>query len=204
MKSLFKLLIFTLILGLSSGLTAQTELSKADRKKASASLKSTYSALAKSVKGLSDEQLNFKADAESWSIAECVEHLAISEKTLTGLVQKTLEGEADPSQREMVKLSDEDILAFIQDRSTKIKTQSNLEPKNSYESYTAAMADLKAERKKNIKYVKKTGDDLRNHFFDFPFGKVDSYQIIIFMSGHTVRHTKQIEEVLANEAFPAG
>lgn len=204
MKSLLKLFILLVSVGLTGGLTAQTELDKADRKKASASLKGTYSALAKSVKGLSDEQLNFKPDAESWSIAECVEHLAISEKTLTGLVQQTLEGEADPSQREMVKLSDEDILAFIQDRSTKIKTQSNLEPKNSYGSYAAALADLKAERKKNIKYVKKTSDDLRNHFFDFPFGKVDSYQIILFMSGHTVRHTKQIEEVMAHENFPAG
>ena len=204
MKIVLKLFVLTLILGLSTNLVAQTGLDKAERKKASTSLKSTYATLLQSVKGLSDEQLNFKADPESWSVAECVEHLAISEKAIFGIVQQTLQAEADPSQREMVKLSDDDILAFIQDRSTKIKTQPNLEPKNSYGSYSAAMADLKAERKKNIKYVKKTSDDLRNHFFDFPFGKVDSYQIILFMSGHTSRHTKQIEEVMANEGFPAG
>ena len=47
-----------------------------------------------------------------------------------------------------------------------------------------------------------TEDDLRNRYFDFPFGKADSYQIILFLSGHTKRHTDQIKEVIANEKFP--
>jgi len=33
---------------------------------------------------------------------------------------------------------------------------------------------------------------------NFPFGKVDAYQVILLMSGHTIRHTDQIKEVIAD------
>ncbi|MCI0750312.1 MAG: DinB family protein, partial [Flammeovirgaceae bacterium] len=61
------------------------------------------------------------------------------------------------------------------------------------------------KRDGNIKYVNKTSEDLRNHFFTFPveaIGTLDSYQLFIFMAGHTKRHTLQIEEVKGNPNFP--
>ena len=63
--------------------------------------------------------------------------------------------------------------------------------------------EFKALRKSNMKYIKKTKDDLRNHYFDFPFGKVDALQVVLFMSGHTIRHTDQIKEVMRSPGFPA-
>jgi len=36
-----------------------------------------------------------------------------------------------------------------------------------------------------LKFIKEPKDDLRNRYFDFPFGKLDAYQIVLFMSGHT-------------------
>jgi 60 kDa SS-A/Ro ribonucleoprotein len=37
---------------------------------------------------------------------------------------------------------------------------------------------------------------------DFPFGKIDTYQTILFMAAHSRRHTAQIEEILNNPGFP--
>ncbi|HEY0769759.1 MAG TPA: DinB family protein, partial [Sphingobacteriaceae bacterium] len=58
------------------------------------------------------------------------------------------------------------------------------------------------KRDDHINYVKTTTDDLRNHYVDLPFGKLDAYQIILFMAAHSKRHTDQIDEILSNANFP--
>ena len=46
--------------------------------------------------------------------------------------------------------------------------------------------------------------DFRNHIAEKgPMGPMDAYQIVILMSQHTIRHTKQIEEVKAMPGYPA-
>ncbi len=42
---------------------------------------------------------------------------------------------------------------------------------------------------------------LRNHYAKSPVGTIDGLQILLFMSGHTERHVKQMEEVMAHEDF---
>jgi hypothetical protein len=119
-----------------------------------------------------------------------------------GMMQGGLKGDADPSKRSEVKMTDEAIVGMISDRTNKVKTQDPFEPKNSFGSYAETVKAFKAKRDENIAYVKNTSDDLRNHYNEFPFGLVDTYQTILFMSGHTKRHTLQIEEVMANANFP--
>ena len=38
---------------------------------------------------------------------------------------------------------------------------------------------------------------------ELPVGETDAYQGILFLSAHTERHTKQIEEVKATTGYPA-
>lgn len=196
--------LFVLVLALiSTNIMAQVTITKEDRTAAIDHLKETQSELMKSVKGLSEAQLNFKPTPESWSIAECVEHLAISESTIFGLVAKSLEAEADAAKKSELKFDDAGLVNMISDRSFKVKTQKPFEPTGKFGSYKGSLDSFKSQRKSNMKYVKSTKDDLRNHYFEFPFGLVDSYQIIRFMSGHTTRHTKQISEIAASEGYPA-
>ncbi|NND33309.1 MAG: DinB family protein [Saprospiraceae bacterium] len=202
MKRLTNLALLLSILSLSTLASGQDMLSKDDRNKAITSLKSSSAMLLESVKGLSPSQLNYKADPESWSIAECVEHLAISEKNIFGLVDMALQSPSDPSLRASLPFSDEEVVGFISDRSSKVKTQPPFEPKGNFGSFDGSLDEFKTLRKSNMKYIKKTKDDLRNHYFDFPFGKVDAYQVVMFMSGHTMRHTAQIKEVMTHDGFP--
>ena len=65
---------------------AQTPISADERKALLTDLKNTEKGLMTAIKGLSTEQLNFKPTADAWSIAECVEHIAISETNIFGMV----------------------------------------------------------------------------------------------------------------------
>ncbi len=177
-------------------------LTAADRDKAVAQFKQTKKELLKTVKGLSDEQLNYKPDETTWSVAECLEHLTISEQTLFGIVQMTLQSEPDPTGREDVRMSDEEVLGLIKDRSSKVKTRPDLEPTNQFGSVEGTLNAFKERRDTNIEFVKTTDEDLRNRYFEFPFGKVDAVQVLLFISGHSQRHIDQMKELIAMQSFP--
>jgi hypothetical protein len=198
------LLIIPVVL-LMSFTAVEPGLTKAERKAVIESLNQTRTDLLTSIKGLSPAQLNFKSSSDSWSIAECVEHIAISENNLFGMIQGTLKESANPAKRSEIKLKDEQVLPAIADRSYKVKTQEAFVPTGKFGSHENTLKEFLNKRKENIKYLKSTGDDLRNHFFTFPveaLGTLDSYQLFFFMSGHTKRHTLQIEEIKSNPAFP--
>jgi hypothetical protein len=194
--------LLTAVFVMATNISAQS-LSKEERKKAIENLKVSQVELQNQIKGLSEEQLNFKATTEAWSIAECVEHIAISENNIFGIVQMTLQEEPDPSKRSEVQMTDEQVLGLITSRDQKVKTRKEFEPTNSFGSYDETVSAFNEKRKSNMKYVKSTDDDLRNRYFQFPFGTIDSYQVILFMSGHTQRHIDQIKEVKASDSFPA-
>jgi len=44
------------------------------------------------VQGLTEEQLNWKPDATQWSVAQCLEHLAVTSKQFNGYFKQLIEG----------------------------------------------------------------------------------------------------------------
>ena len=158
--------------------------------------------LMRTVDGLSEEQLNFKSSAESWSVADCVEHLAISENTFHEMLQGALQTPADPSKRVEVQMKDDQLLGIIRDRSNKVKTSEAFEPSGKFGSYEQTLEAFIAKRAEHIIYMEKTEDDLRNHYGQLPFGTIDAYQIFLFMSGHVDRHIAQMDEIINHEEFP--
>ena len=197
-----KILLPLLLIAMVSFTTINTTLTKEERKLASSEMMKTSKHLQKAVKGLSVEQLNFKASPESWSVAECTEHIALSENNIFGMLMGTLETTPDASKRSEVKMTDQQILEIIVDRSNKVKTQKAFEPSGKWGSHEATLAAFLEKRKTNIEFVKTTEEDLRNRYQQLPFGTIDAFQILLFMSAHTERHILQIEEVKANANFP--
>ncbi len=193
----------SLMLLTSVTVMAQNEISKEERKFAAKHLADSQNEMMKTLKGLSEAQLNFKPNAESWSIAECLRHITISESALWGnFITQPLSMDADPSKRSEVQMSDEQLIGIIESRDQKVKTFAPFEPENKPEPVKAVIKEFKKLRAEHIKFVKKTDADLRNHYGALPFGTVDSYQAILFMSGHTKRHTDQMKEVMADPSFP--
>ncbi|TAI47800.1 DinB family protein [Flagellimonas allohymeniacidonis] len=153
--------------------------------------------------GLSEEQLNYKPTEESWSIAECAEHLAISENAFSGLIQKAVAAGPNPTLKDSVKLKDDQLFGIITDRSNKVKTAEPFEPSGKFGSHEDTVKAFMEKRGEHIEYVKTTEDDLRNRFSnDLPFGTVDGFQIVMFAAGHTERHVLQMEEVMKDREFP--
>ena len=197
-----KIILPIVMLALLSFGIIDSKLTDAERELAASEMAASKDQLLHSLEGLSENQLNFKNDPTSWSVAECVEHLAISESMIFGMLQSTLESPADASRRSEVKMTDEMILAAISDRTNKVKTSKPFEPSGKFGSYEATLKEFVSKRDEHIAYVKSTQDDLRNRYQELPFGVVDSFQILLFMSSHTERHIKQIHEIMQSKNFP--
>ena len=199
MRKLFLILSLPLIF---SFVTATIELTKKEREDAVSYFKETQKALADEVKGMSEGQLKWKPADSVWSITDCIEHIALSEKNLFDWAMGTLKAEASPAKRAELKRSDEEIRTLITDRSFRVKTREGFIPTGQFGDAKHTLKVFDERRESLIKYVKETKDDLRNHFADSPIGLVDTYQLLIFLSAHTKRHTLQIAELKANPGFP--
>ncbi|MEI9912730.1 MAG: DinB family protein [Bacteroidota bacterium] len=176
---------------------------KKEKKSAAKFLKETKKEVAAAVKGLSEAQLKFKPAPDVWSVEECLKHIAVTEQALWGMADGNLKQAATPEKRSEVKLTDEDVIKRIEDRSTKVKTMDPMKPENTpYKSAAEALESFNQSRDKLIEYVKNTDADLRNHVMAMPFGSLDGYQFILFISAHSNRHMQQINEVKANPGFP--
>ena len=196
------LLTILVITGLA-GTINNTSISKSERKLAISLMKDTRNEVLKSVKGLSEAQLNYKAAPDRWSIKECMYHIAIAEKNLWGMLEMTMKSPGNPEKRSEIKVTDEDLIKKIEDRSMKVKTAEPFEPKNTpYKTLDEAIDAFKALRADHIKYMKSTTEDLRNHVVQMPFGMIDCYQFSLFVAAHSNRHRQQIDEVKADPGYP--
>jgi len=198
-----RMLLFASALLMLSFLTADNSISKKERNNAAKLLKDTEKGVIKEVKGLSEAQLKFKPGPDRWSVEECVKHIAMSEQVLWQMLEGSLKEPAAPAKRSEIKVTDEELVQRIEDRSKKVKTNEKLQPENTpYKSMEEALDAFKTDREKLITYVKSTEEDLRNHFATLPFGPIDTYQMILFIGAHSNRHTQQIKEVKADAGFP--
>lgn len=155
------------------------------------------------VVGLTKEQLHFKASEESWSISQCLEHIILTENMIFGMIKEAMANPANPERRSEIKFTDEAILTMIMDRSEKYQAPEMLIASGKYDDSQAALDDLKAGRTEIMAFIQNTPlVELRNRVSDSPAGPTDAYQSLLFLAGHTARHTLQIEEIKANSNFP--
>ena len=198
----YLLLLFIVFSGLA-GTPTDDVLSKKERKFAADHLKNTKTDLQNAIKGLSASQLDYKPSADKWSIKECVYHIAISEKNLWAMLEKSMKEPASPEKKKDLKVTDEQVVKMIESRENKVKTFGPLEPQNTgYKTLEEAIEDFKNNRTAHIKYIKATSEDLRNHFVQMSFGLLDCYQLCLMISSHTNRHTQQLNEVKTDPGFP--
>src|SRR5688572_10570932 len=121
------LLTVLVITGLAGTLKNST-LNKQERKVAVSELKETKAELLKSVKGLTDAQLDYKTAPERWSIRECIYHIALTEKRLGSKLDAAMKEPANSEKKSEVKLSDEDIISIASDRANKLQAPEPVQP----------------------------------------------------------------------------
>ena len=198
-----KSLLFITVITIFGLKPLEKTLTPQEREFATQFMVKTRDTLLMDVKGLTPAQLNFKVDSTRWSVAQCVEHIALAEAALTMAYQQGLASPADPAKRDSIKYTDQQIIGFLTDRSRKFQAPEMLRPVGTFSSFQASLDSFVARRNRNIEFIKTTQADLRDHLVTLPgVGIVDDYQVILFMVAHSKRHTLQLEEVKASPGFP--
>ncbi len=191
----FNLAIFVLI---SLTLAGET-LTQGERSRAMSELHASRKIVIDAAYGLTEKQLNWKAGADRWSIAEVIEHLAITEPFLFNLYKQVSTAPASPAAKAAQK--DEDFLKSIRSRDQKVKAPDQATPKKTFTNTAAALAAFKERRDSTITYVETNQDhDLRLKIV--PGMQMDAYQVFLLLAAHAQRHTDQINEVKASPGYP--
>ena len=203
MKPFKKNLIVLMVLIAVPLITKAQESSKNDKTFVLNYYQETLDNLSKSVNGLSEAQLHFKVSDSTWSISQCLEHIIKTEPMIFGMVKGYMEQPVNPERRKDIKVKDEEIIEMVTDRSEKYKAPEMLIEKGKYNDADTAINDLKSQRSETVSFIGSTPiEALRNRVNDSPAGATDAYQSLLFLAGHTGRHTLQIEEIKAAAHFP--
>jgi hypothetical protein len=177
-------------------------LSPEDRAKGVAYLEKTRDGVVEATKGLTEAQWKFKAGPDRWSVAETLEHIALAEDYIFGLVKdKVMTAPPGAADRDIAKI-DAGVMAMIPDRSHKAQAPPPLVPTGKWTPAESLDHFLKS-RAVTIEFMKTT-PDLRAHVTDQnPLGMpLDAYEFLLLISAHSERHTKQILEVEADPNYP--
>jgi hypothetical protein len=195
-RPLLALAVFAL-----TAVAAAANLTGTEKKEGLAQLERTRDGVVAAAKGLSDAQLKFKPAPDRWSVAEVLEHIALSEDLLFENTSKNvMSAPAGKADRDY-KGADKTVLTAITDRTHKFKAPDPLVPTGRWSPEETLDHFLKS-RARTMEFLKST-PDLRDHVVDSPLGQpLDAYQWLLFTSAHSERHTKQILEVKADPNFP--
>jgi hypothetical protein len=162
-------------------------------------LRASRDALVAGLAAVSESQAKFKPAANSWSIEEIVEHLAVAEHGMYRLItaySQPAESPADPMREEQFE-------KLGSDRRRRVSAPDRARPNGRYGSLTNALNQFVANRERTISYIESCDDDLRMRTTTHPLGVMSCRECLALMIGHPLQHLEQIREVQANPRFPS-
>ena len=178
-------------------------LTQGERDRALSELYASRKQFLDSIASLTEAQWTFKPAPNVWSIAECAEHIAVSEDVLFGRVREMMQAPPEPEKRAETKGKEALVLKGMLDRSRKFQAPEVLVPTHRWPTPAALIAHFKESRDRTLDYVRTSPDDLRNHFMPHPVLKtLDAYQWILLIAAHSERHTAQLNEVKQSPNYP--
>jgi hypothetical protein len=178
----------------------RTAMTSAERELALGQLAESRERLLRAAHGLSETQITYKPGPDRWSVADLIEHLAVVEARILGLIQQTLATPPDPSKRSAME--DKPLVDDTAGRVTRFQAPEFLVPTGRWPA-ERRIQEFETARRRTIEFAASTEADLRSHFARHPvFGELDCYQWLLLMGAHCHRHCAQGEEVKADAGFP--
>ncbi len=177
-------------------------LTQGERDRAMSYLHATQKQVTDTIEGLTPAQLDYHAGPNQWSAGDCLEHLALTESGLFGMLKgPVMSSPAAPEKTALTSGKDDAVIKAISSREVKAKAPEMFVPSHKWKTTAATLAAFRAARKETIAYVETTPAGLRLHFTQTPM-VMDGYQLILMIGAHTERHLAQMKEVMANASFP--
>lgn len=193
---------FALTLAWSQDAPQKGVLTQGERDRAMSYLHATQKQVGDTIASLTPAQLAFHPSEKQWSVADCLEHIALTESLLFGMLTgQVMKTPATPEKLAKTKGKDDAVVKAISSREAKAKAPEMLVPSNKWKTTAETLAAFRAARKTTIAYVESTPDALREHVMEGPM-TMDGYQLILMIAAHSERHHAQMLEVIASPGFP--
>jgi hypothetical protein len=149
-------------------------------------------------KGLSPEKTAVRLSDESWTIADIVEHLAMTERGSMVGVKRAL-GQAEAAQELLAEtIGKMDLIRTrIPKVVQKVAAPEFLQPSSRFKEWPAALLAFEQARANTIAMEAAADSAYDSRVMAHPIlGPLTLRQWFYFTSAHTERHTRQIEEIL--------
>ena len=183
---------------------AMPQLTSGDRTFLTNHLTRTRDLLLAEIAGLGPDQWTFRPDEESWTIAECADHIASIEKLTFSMVSKRMQAaEPNPQRAAEVQKKTPWILEAVPSRHARVKVPAGIE-NTSHSATPGDFVQLFEQRRAALlKYVAETQDPMHDRVSPhMVFKDLDGCQWLLMISLHSERHAAQIAEVKSHPAFP--
>jgi len=158
--------------------------------------------------GLSPEQLNWRPAADSWSIAQCLDHLIKSNEEfypeLDGLAAGTRKNNLWQSWSPLSSIAGSFLVATLKKDGSKVKTNQKMTPPSEIgadiiERFSRHQAEFTSK-------IRSASDaDWRKVVLTSPFVKIMTYRMDVGLEAlieHEKRHMRQAKRVMESEGFP--
>ncbi len=152
-------------------------------------------ALHQAVAGIRDSEASLHSVDGGWSVLDCVEHVAITERALLAGVQKAKL--ADGPQHNPIR--EAKILDRALDRTRFIAAPDPVIPAGRMGSVSEALASFEAARAETIRCVEEFDGDPRSWITNHPLVRspVNCYEMFLMVALHPKRHAQQIANTRA-------
>ena len=188
-----KIILFLAILMSSNFVNAQTgTITEHERTFLLENWEVTKSELITSLEKVSEENWTKRPADGGWSVAECFEHIVIAMPAQMGGIRQSLKKAANKT-KDLSHL-DGYLLSRMTNRGTAFPTP--LPPREGDISKADLLKRFTELERQFLTMANNENASYRNHFGPSPFGEADAYQLLLLTSGHVLRHTFQIQEVL--------
>lgn len=151
------------------------------------------------IENLSEEEAEFRADDESWTIREIVEHISIVESGMAKISRKLLSQaeNAGGANEGRVKIRQNFVESAGEMRNRKLKAPEMVVPTGK-QTIAESLAKME-ENRQLLETLRPMFEQVEASDFTFPhpaFGELNAYEWLVLIGGHEIRHLSQIKAVL--------
>ena len=167
-------------------------MSDADRQEILRLLQDGADALAEALEGIEGSTAAVRPRPESWSVVECVEHLALTETALLSRLRDATPSDSSHEDRAReAKFQD-----LAMNRARRVEAPEAVIPKSAATDLAQAVEGFHAARRETVRFVDQFPGDLRSWLTIHPLitRPVNCYEMLLLMAMHPRRHALQIAE----------
>ncbi len=158
-----------------------------------AALAAGREALTHSLEGVDEALASHQPSPDSWSIRDCVEHVALAEQFLLSRLAAAALSDAPPDTRKREPL----LMKGALNRARKAQSPEPASPAGRFATLHEALAAFDAARAQTLQVLEKFTGDPRCWLTTHPLvpGTVNCYEILLLAAVHPARHAQQIAEI---------